>query len=204
MRRDKAASYMISTWSQSAPWPMVLEQSWPRLAKSADRIEGAMIAFGAIVKCGFMMMSSLCCLCSRSGDEVSLLGLRWMTLPMQVYSYLGLAGRDWMGLRVPDGGWVFPHPHGGRGARWFADPAGSVPTIVGLDGAKVGIEELGNDDSGEASEVTASWLLNGIDRRAQLPLTSVESQLNHPPTKLLASAGVPSVSTESFNELSPM
>lgn len=42
-------SYMISTWSQSAPWLIVLEQSWPRLAKSADRMEGAMIALGAIV-----------------------------------------------------------------------------------------------------------------------------------------------------------
>lgn len=100
-----------------------------------------------------------------------------------VYSYLDLAGRDGMGMRVPDGGWVVPHPHGGRGARCpgpFADPAGSVPTTVGLHGAKVGIKELGNDDSGEASEVPASWLLNGIDRQVQLPLTSVESQLNRP------------------------
>ena len=40
---------MISTWSQSAPCSIVLEQSWPKLAKSADRMEGAMIALGAIV-----------------------------------------------------------------------------------------------------------------------------------------------------------
>ena len=40
---------MISTWSQSAPWPMVSEQALPRAPKSAERIEGAMIAGGAIV-----------------------------------------------------------------------------------------------------------------------------------------------------------
>lgn len=38
----------MSTWSQSAPWAIVLRQSSPRLAKSAERIEGAMIAGGAI------------------------------------------------------------------------------------------------------------------------------------------------------------
>lgn len=39
---------MMSTWSQSAPWRMVLEHSAPRSAKSAERIEGAMIAGGVI------------------------------------------------------------------------------------------------------------------------------------------------------------
>ena len=41
-------AYMISTWSQSAPWSIVRAQSAPSCAKSADRIDGAMIAFGAI------------------------------------------------------------------------------------------------------------------------------------------------------------
>ena len=39
---------MMSTWSQSAPWSIVREQSWPSCAKSAERIDGAMIALGAI------------------------------------------------------------------------------------------------------------------------------------------------------------
>src|ERR1700742_2900967 len=38
-----------STWSQSQPWPMVLEHSCPSAAKSALRIEGAMIAGRLIV-----------------------------------------------------------------------------------------------------------------------------------------------------------
>lgn len=42
-------SHMMSTWSQSAPCSMVRAQSWPSWAKSADRIDGAMIALGAIV-----------------------------------------------------------------------------------------------------------------------------------------------------------
>lgn len=40
---------MMSTWSQSAPWSIVLLQSAPSWAKSAERIEGAIIAFGAMV-----------------------------------------------------------------------------------------------------------------------------------------------------------
>ena len=35
---------IMSMWSQSAPWVMVSEQAAPRAAKSADRIEGAIIA----------------------------------------------------------------------------------------------------------------------------------------------------------------
>lgn len=45
----KTGPYMISTWSQSAPCSIVLAQSAPSCAKSADRMEGAMIAFGAMV-----------------------------------------------------------------------------------------------------------------------------------------------------------
>jgi hypothetical protein len=41
---------MISTWSQSAPCAIVLEHSAPRSAKSAERIDGAIIAGGDIVK----------------------------------------------------------------------------------------------------------------------------------------------------------
>lgn len=40
---------IISTWSQSAPCSIFVEQSWPRSAKLALRIEGAMIAGGAMV-----------------------------------------------------------------------------------------------------------------------------------------------------------
>lgn len=44
--------YMISTWSQSAPCSIVREHACPRVAKSAERMEGAMIADGAIVLVG--------------------------------------------------------------------------------------------------------------------------------------------------------
>lgn len=40
---------MISTCSQSDPWSSFLEHSWPNWAKSALRIDGAMIAGGPIV-----------------------------------------------------------------------------------------------------------------------------------------------------------
>lgn len=42
------AAYIISTCSQSAPWSIVFAHSAPSLAKSAERIEGAMIALGAM------------------------------------------------------------------------------------------------------------------------------------------------------------
>ncbi len=37
---------ITSTWSQSALWPIVSAQAAPRAAKSADRIDGAIIALG--------------------------------------------------------------------------------------------------------------------------------------------------------------
>jgi hypothetical protein len=37
---------MISIWSQSAPLSIVVEQAAPRAPKSADKIEGAMMALG--------------------------------------------------------------------------------------------------------------------------------------------------------------
>jgi hypothetical protein len=40
---------MISTCNQSAPWPIVREHSSPSLAKSAERMDGAMMAAGAMV-----------------------------------------------------------------------------------------------------------------------------------------------------------
>jgi hypothetical protein len=40
---------MMSTWSQSAPCSIFLAQSWPRFAKLALRMEGAMMAGGVIV-----------------------------------------------------------------------------------------------------------------------------------------------------------
>jgi hypothetical protein len=40
---------MISTWIQSALLLIVVEQAWPRAAKSADRIDGAMMAGGDMV-----------------------------------------------------------------------------------------------------------------------------------------------------------
>lgn len=49
--KDRVAgltTYMMSTCNQSAPRSMVREHSAPRSAKSAERIDGAMIAFGAI------------------------------------------------------------------------------------------------------------------------------------------------------------
>ena len=36
------------TWSQSAPWEIVSEHAFPSAPKSADRIDGAMIAGGDI------------------------------------------------------------------------------------------------------------------------------------------------------------
>jgi hypothetical protein len=39
----------MSTWSQSAPWVMVSEQAAPKAPKSAERMEGAMMAGGAIL-----------------------------------------------------------------------------------------------------------------------------------------------------------
>ena len=42
-------TYMMSTCSQSAPWAMVREHAAPRSAKSAERMDGAMIALGAIL-----------------------------------------------------------------------------------------------------------------------------------------------------------
>lgn len=43
---------MMSTCSQSALWSLiVVEHSFPRLPKSALRIDGAMIACGAIMSC---------------------------------------------------------------------------------------------------------------------------------------------------------
>lgn len=44
--------YMISTWSQSAPCSIVREHASPSAAKSADRMEGAMIAEGAMMLAG--------------------------------------------------------------------------------------------------------------------------------------------------------
>lgn len=43
------SAYMISTCSQSAPWSIVFAHSAPNFAKSAERIEGAIIALGAMV-----------------------------------------------------------------------------------------------------------------------------------------------------------
>lgn len=40
---------MMSTCSQSAPWPIVSEHALPREPKSALRMEGAMNAGGAIL-----------------------------------------------------------------------------------------------------------------------------------------------------------
>ena len=40
---------MMSTWSQSAPCSILAEHSLPRVAKSALRIEGAIIAGGDMV-----------------------------------------------------------------------------------------------------------------------------------------------------------
>ena len=40
---------MISTCSQSAPFLIVSEQAAPKAAKSADRMEGAMMACGVII-----------------------------------------------------------------------------------------------------------------------------------------------------------
>jgi len=40
---------MMSTCSQSAPFFMVTMHSWPRAPKSADRMEGAMMARGLIL-----------------------------------------------------------------------------------------------------------------------------------------------------------
>lgn len=40
----------LHTWSQSAPLPIVSEHSFPSFAKSADRIDGAIIAGGDIFR----------------------------------------------------------------------------------------------------------------------------------------------------------
>lgn len=40
---------MMSTCSQSAPWAIVSEHALPRAPKSAERIEGAMMALGAMI-----------------------------------------------------------------------------------------------------------------------------------------------------------
>jgi hypothetical protein len=40
---------IMSTWSQSADWPIVVEQAVPRLEKSAERMDGAIMAGGDIV-----------------------------------------------------------------------------------------------------------------------------------------------------------
>jgi hypothetical protein len=37
------------TWSQSAPWAIVSEQALPNAPKSADRMDGAMMAGGDMV-----------------------------------------------------------------------------------------------------------------------------------------------------------
>lgn len=47
---NKHATYMMSTCNQSAPCSMVRAQSWPRLPKSADRMDGAMMVWGAMVR----------------------------------------------------------------------------------------------------------------------------------------------------------
>lgn len=47
-RREGGKRYIMSTCSQSAPWSMVAAHSSPNRAKSADRIEGAMMAGGVI------------------------------------------------------------------------------------------------------------------------------------------------------------
>jgi hypothetical protein len=41
---------MMSIWSHDAPFFMVFEQSSPRAAKSAERIEGAIMAGGDMVR----------------------------------------------------------------------------------------------------------------------------------------------------------
>lgn len=40
----------VFTWSQSAPWSMVSEQALPRAPKSADSMDGAMIAGGHMAR----------------------------------------------------------------------------------------------------------------------------------------------------------
>ncbi len=42
---------MISTCSQSAPWEIVVLHASPRAAKSAERMDGEMMAGGDIVDC---------------------------------------------------------------------------------------------------------------------------------------------------------
>lgn len=57
-RCNSDLTYMISTWSQSAPCLIVLEHAAPRSAKSAERMEGAMIALGAIVSDCILLVKS--------------------------------------------------------------------------------------------------------------------------------------------------
>lgn len=45
---------IMSTCSQSAPWAMVSEHAFPRELKSAERIDGAIIAGGDIFAKGKM------------------------------------------------------------------------------------------------------------------------------------------------------
>lgn len=63
------------------------------------------------------------------------------------------------------------------------------------------MQELGNDDSGEASEVPASWLLNGIARRIPFAVDISGIPTEPTPTKLLASAGCLLYRLRSFVDL---
>lgn len=47
---------MMSTCSQSAPCSMVREHAAPSSAKSADKMDGAMIAFGAMLHCDLFLL----------------------------------------------------------------------------------------------------------------------------------------------------
>jgi len=61
---------IISIWSHEAPESIILEHSAPRFAKSAERIEGAMMAAGDIVVVSQTLSSRIPCvkysLCSIS------------------------------------------------------------------------------------------------------------------------------------------
>lgn len=62
--------YMMSTWSQSAPCSMVRAQSCPSCAKSADRIDGAMMVLGAMavsIACFALLCSALLVFESAAG-----------------------------------------------------------------------------------------------------------------------------------------
>ena len=47
--KKRGIVHSMSTWSQSAPWSIVRAHSSPNRAKSAERIEGAMMAGGVIL-----------------------------------------------------------------------------------------------------------------------------------------------------------